>query len=362
MTLNELEIPAPEAAAGMLTALDLFQGMPLPPIDRLETMDSGSWEKFTLELVTNWKSQYKKVTRCGGGGDMGRDVIAFMDDGWENFQCKYYADKLSVADAILEVGKVIYYSLIGEYTFPNKYYFVSPKGCSTDLIKVLSDKTGNKMKDQLLARWDKSCKDSITKKKSIELDSDLMDYISNVDFTIFDDIEPLKLIELHSKTPYHAIRFGTYRIKRPVPQKAPENIDWATEQTYIQALLDAFSQYKSIKIDVSSLAGHSNLSKEMISARNNFYSADALDRFSRDWLPPDSFYDLKEECHEGISATINMAYKDGYERYLSTSESAVKISYTSHPLSPYMKVQDRKGLCHHLINDDVFSWIGDDSE
>jgi hypothetical protein len=98
------------------------------------------------------------------------------------------------------------------------------------------------------------------------------------------------------------------------------------------------------------------------SARNNFYSADALDRFSRDWLPSSSFAELKEDCYEAVSATLNMKYPDGYGRYLKTSEQSVQISYDSHPLNHYMKNQDKKGLCHHLVNEGVFKWASDDSE
>jgi hypothetical protein len=263
VTLFEKEIPEPPSSSEMLTALDLTKGMPIAPLTRLTTMDSGTWEDFTLELVSYWKSHYQKVVRCGGGGDMGRDVVAFLSDGWENFQCKYYATKLSVANAVLEVGKVAYYTFIGEYQLPKKYYFVSPRGNSTDLIKVLSDPTGGRMKSELIKRWDKICKDGITAKKSLPLIGAFLDHVNALDFTIFDDIPPLKLIELHSNTPYHAIRFGMYHKKRPSPPKAPDDIDWDTEQKYVQALLDAFSQYKSVLVDSKTIVQFSALDREL---------------------------------------------------------------------------------------------------
>lgn len=361
--IEEEEIPAPMLGAEMLTALDVSKGMPITALTRLGTMDSGTWEDFTLELVSCLRPSYKKVVRCGGGGDMGRDVIGYMSDCWENYQCKYYDKKLSVAEAVLEVGKIIYYSYIGEYELPRKYYFVSPKGNGTNLIKVLSDPSGEKMKSELIVRWDKVCKDEITKKQAIELDDDLLKYIEDVvDFTIFDDIPPIRLIELHSDTPYHAIRFGNYFKKRPTPPKAPEDIDWSNEQKYVQALLEAFSQYKSTDIDTATLSKFPAFSRELSSARNNFFSADALDKFSRDWLPPGSFSELKEECYEAVSATIIMNQPDGYTRYLKASELSVQVTYDSHPLNHYIKMQDKKGLPHHIVNDGVFKWINNDEE
>lgn len=361
--VEEIELGLPPTSPEMLTALDLAHGAPIAPLTRLSTMDSVTWEEFTLELVTYWKTQFKKVTRCGGGGDMGRDVIALSDESWENFQCKHYAKPLSVAEAILEVGKLIYYSYIKEYTYPSKYYFVCPRGSSNDLTKVLSDPTGKKMKDELLARWDKSCKDSITSKTSIPLEGELRNYVHNtVDFTIFDDIPPLTLIKLHNNTPYHVFRFGSYHRKRPEPPKAPTNIDWTTEQVYVQALLDAFSEYRGTEITAATLPEFAMLSKEMSSARNNYYSADALDRFSRDWLPVNCFQDLKEQCYEAISPTILMRHLNAFEKYLKTSDSALKAPYDSHPLNFYMKPQDKKGLCHHLVNNGTFKWTDDEEK
>jgi hypothetical protein len=305
-------------------------------------MDSGTWEDFTLELVAYLKPRYAKVVRCGGGGDMGRDVIGYKDVGWDNYQCKYYDGQLSVADAILEVGKILYYSYIGEYTLPDSYKFVSPHGAGVNLLKLFNDKTGAKWRQELFSRWDKICKDGITSKKSILMNASFEDYIRNkVDFSIFDEIPPIKLIELHKETPYHDIRFGLYYKKRPQPPKAPSAINWGQEQGYIDALLKAFSQHSKVEMKADNVGSYSNFATELSSARNNFFSADALDKFSQDWLPKTSFQELKDECYEAISATVNMTYPEGYTRYLKTSEVSVQINYTSHPLHFFMRTQDK---------------------
>lgn len=94
-TETEIELPQTH---DMLTLLDVTAGEPIAPIVRLKTFNADSWEDVTLELVAHWKTQYKSVVRCGGGGDMGRDVIAYSEDAskWENFQCKFYQNKLNV--------------------------------------------------------------------------------------------------------------------------------------------------------------------------------------------------------------------------------------------------------------------------
>ncbi len=204
-------IPEPQPPGQMLTALAVATGTPITPLVRLNTLDEDTWEEFTLEFVSCIKSKYAKVVQCGGGGDMGRDVIGYTANGWDNYQCKYYSDKLSVADVVLEVGKLIYYSFLGEYSLPSEYYFVSPKGSSTQLIKVINDKTGASLKKEVLARWEKAIQTKITSTTEVKLSSELLSYIDNkVDFTIFDDIPPIRIIELHRETPYHDIRFGLY--------------------------------------------------------------------------------------------------------------------------------------------------------
>jgi len=357
----ETAIPEPSQPSEMITALAVATGTPISPLVRLTTWDEDTWEDFTLEFVSCIKDKYVKVVRCGGGGDMGRDVIAYTATGWVNYQCKHYSDKLSVADVALEVGKLIYYSYIKEYYLPKEYYFVSPKGSSTHLIKVINDRTEKSIKQEVLDRWEKSIKNKITSTAEVELTADLRKYIEeSVDFTIFDDIPPIRLIELHRSTPYHEIRFGIYSRKRPTPAAAPVDVDWGVEQTYVQALLDAFSDYKKFPVDLASLPGHQKLNMEFNSARNNYFCATSLDLFSRDWLPPSSFQELKEECYEAISPTVNLTYAEGYTRYLKVCEATSKISYESHPLKFYMKIQDKKGLVHHIVNDKKFVWKNDE--
>ena len=181
----EAEIPEPNAGSNMLTAQDITSGEPVPPLQRLKIIDADRWEDITLELVYYWKTQYPKVVRCGGGGDMGRDVIAYSDQDsikWENFQCKHYKDKLNVAQAILEIGKLLYYSHKGKFSIPQKYCFVTPQGVSTDLLNHLMD--SEKLKSALFSRWDKDCKGKITTTRGndIKLSTEFRKFIVSVDF------------------------------------------------------------------------------------------------------------------------------------------------------------------------------------
>lgn len=353
--LNEVEIPAPPGPETLITALDMQLGMPVSVLDRLTIMSADDWEIFTLEITHYLRGKYKQVVRCGGGGDMGRDIIAYTATGWDNYQCKRYKEKLSVANVVLELGKIAYYSYIEQYDLPEKYYFVSPKGCSTELLKVIADPDA--LKSELLARWDGTCAGKITSSKVIELDDDFLRHIDAIDFSIFDHIPPLQLIDMHRDTPFHGYRFGTYDKRRPTITKAPDAID-VTERVYTQALFDAFTEHTGGLVDSLNIHHHPEFADELKSARNNYYAAESLERFSRDWIPSEyCFGDLKDECHEAIRATVRQEHSDGYARYLKTCEISAMVTYSSHPLSPFMKIQDRKGLCHHIVNDRKFQWV-----
>ena len=353
---TELDIKLPNIADDIHTSLDVSQGAPIPKLKRLEIFDEDTWEDITLELVHHWKTQYQRIVRCGGGGDLGRDVIAYTPNGdWENFQCKYYAKSLTLDEAIREVGKLIYYSYREEYPVPNRYYFVSPKGVTTQLLNHLMD--SQKLKDELIKRWDKQCRTKITAKHKIELDTDLLSYIdSSIDFKIFDHIPSLKIIELHSQTPYHVIRFGASTRKRQkgdIPPLTPE----ASELTYTSELLLAFGDAEKKDVNNGNLSTFPEYEQEYHSVRRNYYSADGLERFSRDWLPNDCYKELLDECYETISPVVMSDHKDGYARYLKVSAQAAGTNYSSHPLHHYIKVQDKKGLCHHLVNEKKVKWV-----
>jgi len=354
--INELNIKSPVKTDDIHTSLDVFQGAPIPKLKRLEIFDEDTWEDITLELVHQWKAQYSKVVRCGGGGDLGRDVIAYTpNEDWENFQCKYYAKSLTLDEAIREVGKLIYYSYKDKYSVPIKYYFVSPKGVTTQLLNHLMDT--EKFKDELIKRWDKQCRTKITTKHKIELDTDLLSYIdSSIDFKIFDHIPPLDIIELHSQTPYHVIRFGASTHKRPKSVTPPPTLE-ASELTYTSELLLAFGDAEKKDVNNINLITFPEYEQEYHSARRNFYSADGLEKFSRDWLPNDCYKELLDECYETISPVIMSEHKDGYARYLKVSAQAAGTNYSSHPLHHYIKVQDKKGLCHHLVNEKKIKWV-----
>ena len=326
-------------------------------INILKVIEPNEWEVFTLELASVWKQQYSRAVRCGGAGDMGRDVIVYQDDSaaeWENFQCKHYSSPVGVAEAVIEISKLIYYSLNGEYSLPKKYYFVTPQGVSAKLLNALNNP--ERLKKELVERWDKTCSTKITSTKAVPLSEDIRLYIQKINFNIFDHLPPIKLIELHENTSYHIHRFGASFPDRPVTESPPQEIT-SNEAVYTQELLKTFSEQEKVEVTTDNLSTHTRYAEEFSSARKSFYSAESLERFSRDWLRNNSYAKLTEECYEAVSPIVNNEHKNGYRRYLATLAHATSINYHSHPLHPYIDIRDKKGLCHQLVNSEKIRWV-----
>lgn len=351
-----LEIPTPKYDNKPLSAVAALAGETVSPLKRLQQMDESDWEDFTCELATYWKTKYLRVNRIGGSGDMGRDVIAYTpDEAWENFQCKYYNTPLNLSDILLEIAKLCYYSHEGHFSMPVKYYFVAKKGVNGVSLNALKDT--EKLKQELISGWDKKCRTKITTTKSVELEGALLKFIKNeVDFSIFDQIPALKLIELHKNhTPYYIRRFGSVEFDRPLVQTPPLDIQ-NHELNYIEELLKAIESIQSKVTSVGDLDAFPEFLTELKNARKNFYSAESLEKFSRDSMPPDTYDNLLDECYESVSSLVLMIHANGWEKYLTISNHMTQISFTAHPLNLYMSIRDKKGACHQLVNKGVIKW------
>lgn len=289
---------------------------------------------------------------------MGRDIIAFdkADDAiWDNYQCKHYKSGLTPGDIWVELGKLVYYTYVEEYTYPRRYVFMAPQGAGTKLSNLL--RKADKLKEQLIENWDKHCKTEITSKINVELDVDLRAHLNKLDFSIFEAMSPLRIIDQHAKTRWHVTRFGGGLPSRPKIAPPPATVA-DNEVTYVRHLLDAYGDHLKCAIPtVDALAAHNDAQEHFNDARLEFYSAEALRSFSRDTLPPGAFEDLQNEVHGGIKDEIRGDHQDGYRRVLSVVKTAKLLPITDHALKERLSSFDRGGICHQLANNGKVKWV-----
>jgi len=332
-------------------------GPAVPKLERLRHMNSQSWEDFVLEWAHSLSSKYARTEQCGGAGDMGRDILGFESatesDPWDNFQCKHYDHRLAPSDIWIELGKLAYYTFIGEYSLPRHYRFVAPQGAGNTLSSLL--RRPAELRDGLIAAWPKSCQKQITSTKEVVLTGALQKHLEGIDFSIFGLVAPLTLIDDHAKTQWHTARFGGGLPTRQHAPNPPTEVA-SGEANYIRALLDAYEDRIGNQLPEPSAIGDAGLTRHFSRSRREFYSAESLREFSRDNVPPGTFESFLDEIHDGIDDVVQANHQDPFERVLAVVKQAKTLHLTANALVSRTTTTDRGGMCHQLANDLRIRW------
>lgn len=353
----------PKAPTATPSAQHVHAGVPIPKPARVRLFSPDEWEELIEEWGTSIFPKYHKVRRFGGAGDLGVDVAGFASDAglngpWDNYQCKRYGHPLRPTDIWVEIGKIIYYSHLGEYFPPRKHYFICSMGIGTTLERLLNDPA--KLKMQARVNWDKHCKNGITSTKEVKLEGTLLACFDAFDFSIFTSMSVLEVIAGHETTAYHAVRFGGGLPGRPTPRPPPAT-PAENESRYIRQLLDAYGDHLRTTLNSpDDLDAHKALGKDYLRQRERFYHAESLRNFARDTVPEGTFDELQEEIHSAVIDVCDAAHDDGYARMKATVAQAAQTAVTANPLAPATKTQDRQGVCHQLANDDRLTWVPDE--
>jgi hypothetical protein len=356
-----------DAREYIMTNLGILQaiaGKHIPAIQQIKLYSAEEWEKFVEEWLTTKKDNYIEIENLGGAGDQGRDVVGFLSNPkaknyrWDNYQCKHYDHALMPSDVWIEFGKLIYFTFKEEFPVPQRFYFVAPYGVGTSLSNLL--RKPEKLRKNLIKNWVNHCQDKISKKVKVFLDGELLNYLNKFDFSIFEKITPLTLIQEHKTTEFYISRFGGGIPPRPKTVPAPSSIQ-SFELPYIKQLLKAYSSdcNKEMK-KVDQLNSEKKYQNHFNRARENFHQAEQLKMFSRDKLPPDTFNKLKDEIFSGIIDIIEDEFPNGFLRVKSAEQEARRLAITSNPLCLCCTLNDRSGVCHHLANEGKVFWTNDE--
>ena len=356
----DMKVIAPKEPAAVPSSAHVQTGVPIPKAMRVRLFSPDEWEAFVEEYATTLQDSYATVRRFGGTGDWGVDIAGFCTpDGfegtWDNYQCKRYGQPLRPSDIWVEIGKIIYFSHIGVYSAPRVHYFVASCGVGTALEQLLNKPT--ELSTKFTSYWDDHCRDKITATKSIELEGDFLAYVESFDFSIFSSKSHIELIEAHSHTGFHAVRFGGGLQARPRPD-APPAEPAANESRYIRQLLDAYGDHLCIAVENPvALKAHQTLENDFLRQRERFYHAESLRNFARDTVPEGTFDDLQDEVFHGVVDVTEGEHANGFVRMRATVAQAARVSTTANPLASVTKSQDRQGICHQLANGDRLIWV-----
>jgi hypothetical protein len=326
------------------------------PIDRqILALTDAQLEQFVRDW-TSYKSEYVKVQRFTGSGDMGRDVVGFLtkkghEGPWHNYQCKQYARTLPTATALAELGKILYFSFRGEFTSPTAYYFVAPRGMNRKLKRYLS-KPGE-LKDAFLNGWNQNCADRIVKDTHIALTPELCAHIETWDFSSVHSISVDEILEDGAGKPVLQKWFGVDPGPAPLGV-VPDEIT-ASEAPYIQELLDAYGEREACVLNQAQAANHPRHSHHLSMQRERFFDADAFNRFYRDNTMQDEIDILRRDIRHGIDEVHRAAHSDSLSRADAVMTQAANLQ-PSGALARHARVPVKQGLCHHFVNEGTLKW------
>lgn len=358
----------PRSLRTVPTAMQVTSGIPVPPVLLVQVMSSDDWEQFTEEWLSFSKTAgaYAAIRRYSGSGDLGLDVVGFtgphwFDEPWDSFQCKAYADPLTLGDVCGEIGKIIYHSFKRtppfnrSYRVPRAHFFVAPRGVGISLGRLLTDP--ERLRDEIRAVWSSHCVPKIARGLSAPLEGDLGLYFDEFDFSIFGDKSVVEILEQHAQTPFHVPRFGGGLPPRG-DDDAPPPTPAEQESVYLAKLLEAYAHHLGSQVaGRGDLAKHPQLESHYERQRVLFYSAESLRNFARDRTPPRTFASLQDDVFHGVIDTCESDHPDALVRVRAAISTAAQVDVTGNALAGVTKVADKQGICHQLANDGRLMWM-----
>lgn len=332
----------------------------LTPAFVIQTYSDAEWEAFILEYLGAANPPYEFIEPKGGPGDKGRDILAYVvgppgKGPIDIFQCKAYQKRLTPSDTWIELAKLCVYTLRGDYPLPRRYLFVSPLGVGTKLGDLLN--YPERLRQGLISKWDADCRDKISATESFPLEGKLKAYIDAFDFGIIGYVPVHEILEQHRRTSYWHLRFKRDYPIRPEAVSPPTGIQ-DCELRYVRQLLDAYEDYLKRPLkEVVDLQTEPTVSDHFQRSRTDFFMADSLNRFYRDQFPEGAFDHVKKQVYDGVVETANGPHSDGLARVRATVQQAAQLPLAQTQYTPYVEPGDKKGLCHHLANDDKLRWV-----
>lgn len=313
------------------------------------------------ELVKKWlaqeKATYVDFERYSGSYDRGLDAVGFLTNErhagvWDNFQCKQLARSLGETEFLIEIGKVFYYSSIGEFTLPRRYIFVAPNGVSKNVRTYVG--SPEKIRKILLDEWDKTVGNKIIQGKSIELTNELKGLISKYDFSKIEAWNNHKLIEQPNLRKVLHFHIDINPGKAPAGS-VPNNIE-IDERPYISQLIQIYSDDGGISYSSESeIYDHKMYGRHLVEQRRRYYDAEAFNRHFRDNIAEETLTQFTNDIYDGVFDEYFSL--TGITRVTAVMKSAgalhVSGVFGKHNSAPGSVKQ---GVCHQLANIGRLPW------
>jgi hypothetical protein len=325
---------------------------------RILSLDDDELERFVLHWVECKSKSYVEFERFSGSGDLGRDVVGFLsserhEGGWHNYQCKQYARPISTDMGILEIGKILYYAYKGEFTAPDKYFFVAPRGVNRNLNTLIFNPS--KFRETLITEWDKYCGASkIIENQHIPLDASLKAFIEAYDFSNITRYTIDKILSDPDVKPVLIKWFGAD--PGPAPKGIVPTTILVSELPYISQLVDAYANRDGkLFSSHAEIETHPKHGQHLARQRERFHDAEAFKRFYRDNTEEEVLMIVEEDIYHGVAETHEADYRDILCCVDAVMTQAAKTT-VSGILAQHTRNSVKQGICHHFANEGRLRW------
>jgi hypothetical protein len=344
----------------------ILYGPPVEPEQRIIGYSEDEFENFIREWAF-YRGQlqdkrYVQVGRFGGAGDMGRDVVGYIDPvatggRLDIFQCKHYGHGLHPGDVWVEIGKLLYYTYVRAFSIPERYRFVCPHDVGPELGRLMESPEA--LREEVTAAWVEKIAGAITKKTAVKLEGGLLNHVKAFDFSIISYKPIHEIIAEHRTTVRYAPRFGGGLIIKRSPDMTPPPDIETHEQRYVEQLIHAYKDHSGDGVTLETLVSYSVLSTHFGRSRERYFCAETLRLDVRDSLPEGVTFEQAQE--QVLDAVVDIAedasHDNGLVRVNAVTDHAGNYVIQDHPLKSYVNSKVLKGVCHQLANGDKLIWV-----
>lgn len=333
----------------------------VPPAVYLLHVNDKQWEEFiaaACRLRDFNPGKYAQVKILGNAGDKGRDVEARLEsaliaDRWDLYQAKHYEKRLTPGTAYPELVKFFGHLLNKSYVVPRKYYFCAPKNAGPELHDLLAN--SDLLREGLLAAWRNGTHG--LQSDVAKLTPTMEAYIRAFDFSRFEECLVHDLLAWHEKdVKAHYQLFGIEPERGDDPA-APSTTE-SMQMLYVEELIRVYAEHCSSPLQLDGVLADESYREHLDAARQTFYAAEGLKRFSRDLYTEDEFSNLLEMVLTGINPVVkSIRLRNGLDRCEETVKVASTLKVTDSVLYKRLRGGDLPGTCHHLVNEKRIKWV-----
>jgi hypothetical protein len=348
---------------------DILNGPPIDPLKRVASFTDDEFEVFIEEWAYEYLQEmsgiYVQVSRYGGAGDKGRDIVCYKSLNpvkYDVFQCKHYNHPLAPSDVWIELAKLCYNTYQKLIPPPDQYRFVAPQNVGPKFGSLLENPID--LRAELIRQWqDTSAKQSLCSQlvlgKKIQLEGRLLPYVQNFDFSIVRHKPMHEVVAEFRKTNRYAARFGGGLTKPPPLDKSPPVAPTEYELVYIEALFDAYRDHLKLPtLSLSTLPNHQEIANHYVRSRERFYCAETIREFAKDSLPqPFTYEDVTNSVYDAVIEIERKQWSCGLTRVNEVTTAAGLLTITNSPLSGLLKPKSYQGACHQLANAKRLKWV-----